>query len=236
MQNFFKQLAVISILVFTLVGLRIFAFSEPSAPAPGNNTPTPLNVGSLGQSKLGGLILNTGGALNGLIVQNGNVGIGTVSPGAKLDVNGPLKIGSGYLQVPSSIAPPASPAAGMIYLNTADAAQSKLKLYRNSHWVTLAEYVTIPTLVSMTYWGYSHCYPDPNGGASGLLVCDSAATQQSMQAACPASTTATACQRTDGALPTATGWHTDPSQCNCFGSPGQCHPNWVVVQCTEPAE
>jgi len=39
-----------------------------------------LNIGSTGQSKAGGLILNTGGAATGLIVQSGNVGIGTTTP------------------------------------------------------------------------------------------------------------------------------------------------------------
>lgn len=61
---------------------------EPSIAPPGGNISTPLNVGSTGQSKSGGLILNTGGATNGLIVSSGNVGIGTTSPTAKLHIGG----------------------------------------------------------------------------------------------------------------------------------------------------
>ena len=60
-----------------LVGYLAFAWTEPTAPPPGGNVPAPLNVGNVGQSKEGGLILNTGGASIGLIVQYGNVGIGT---------------------------------------------------------------------------------------------------------------------------------------------------------------
>jgi len=66
----------------------IFAWTEPTAVAPGNNVATPLNISNVGQSKAGGLSLNTGGAPIGLIVQNGSVGIGTITPGYKLDVAG----------------------------------------------------------------------------------------------------------------------------------------------------
>lgn len=62
----------------------------PTASAPGNNTDVPLNVGSVGQIKIGGLTLNTGGAANGLIVDKGNVGIGVTTPTQKLDVSGQI--------------------------------------------------------------------------------------------------------------------------------------------------
>ena len=68
----------------------IYAWTEPSALPPGDNVPPPLNVGSQGQAKIGGLILNTGGAEIGLIVQNGKVGIGTLTPGSTLSVKGEL--------------------------------------------------------------------------------------------------------------------------------------------------
>jgi hypothetical protein len=51
----------------------------------------PLNVSLNAQAKAGGLLLNTGGAANGLIVQYGNVGIGIASPVEPLQVH----IGSG---------------------------------------------------------------------------------------------------------------------------------------------
>ncbi|MEK7480954.1 MAG: hypothetical protein AAB604_02525 [Patescibacteria group bacterium] len=79
------------------IGLSVLAFTEPSQAPPGCTPGTagcdaPLNVGAAGQQKLGGLVLGVNCVLpdctTGLIVQNGNVGIGTVSPGAKLDVQG----------------------------------------------------------------------------------------------------------------------------------------------------
>jgi len=86
-----------------------FAWTEPSVAPPSGNAPAPLNVSFSDQSKegrigiggvfapaysldirdsiglgtlrtTGGALLNTGGAATGLIVQNGNVGIGTTSP------------------------------------------------------------------------------------------------------------------------------------------------------------
>ncbi|MEX2145263.1 MAG: hypothetical protein WD712_02745, partial [Candidatus Spechtbacterales bacterium] len=52
------------------------------------NTSTPLNVSGTGQTKTGGLTLNTAGAPYGLIVSSGRVGIGTTTPSQTLHVNG----------------------------------------------------------------------------------------------------------------------------------------------------
>lgn len=74
-----------------MVGISIQfvrAWTEPSTTPPGGNVGAPINTSNFGQSKAGGLILNTGGAVNGLIVQNGNVGIGMTNPTQKLDING----------------------------------------------------------------------------------------------------------------------------------------------------
>jgi hypothetical protein len=50
---------------------------------------TPLNVGNIGQVKNGGLTLgHISGIPNGLIVENGNVGIGTTSPNRLLTLQG----------------------------------------------------------------------------------------------------------------------------------------------------
>jgi hypothetical protein len=74
----------------------VFGFIEPTQTPPLSNVPTPLNTGSTGQSKAGGLILNTGGAVNGLIVDKGNVGIGIVNPPSLLSVG--ALAGSGSLR------------------------------------------------------------------------------------------------------------------------------------------
>ena len=74
------------------IGLSVLAFTEPTDNPPGGNVLAPLNTGAAGQQKLGGLVLGVNCILpnctTGLIVQNGNVGIGTTGPVARLDVQG----------------------------------------------------------------------------------------------------------------------------------------------------
>ncbi|MFA6096471.1 MAG: hypothetical protein WC788_02480 [Candidatus Paceibacterota bacterium] len=80
-------------------------WTEPTAPAPGNNVDLPLNIGATGQVKLGGLTLNVNGAPNGLIVNKGNVrvdegnvGIGTTTPASTLSIRGAAgKVGTGTI-------------------------------------------------------------------------------------------------------------------------------------------
>lgn len=79
------------LIIAFIAGFYVSGWSEPSAGYPEDNVPAPLNTGATGQTKSGGLILNTGGASNGLIVDQGNVGIGTLSPTEKLDVDGNVK-------------------------------------------------------------------------------------------------------------------------------------------------
>lgn len=71
-----------------LVLAPLFAYAWTQAPAnpPGSNVSPPLNQGGLSQAKAAGLLLNTGNNANGLIVQYGKVGIGTLAPGYKLQV------------------------------------------------------------------------------------------------------------------------------------------------------
>ena len=76
------------IVICFAVAVYVSAWTEPGATPPGSNVAPPLNVSGTGQSKAGGLIINTGGAANGLIVDQGNVGIGTVTPSAKLEIDG----------------------------------------------------------------------------------------------------------------------------------------------------
>ena len=96
MKYIFKQGITLGLLAAILFALNfVFAFTEPSSSPPLGNVPAPLNVGSSGQSKSGGLILNTGGASYGLIVDQGSVGIGTQSPTQKLDVIGYVRGATG---------------------------------------------------------------------------------------------------------------------------------------------
>ena len=89
------------------------AWTEPTQIAPNSNVGAPittsgnpqiksgpLNLGSY-LTTVGGVLLNSGAgsppALNGLLVPNGNVGIGTVSPTQKLDVNGNIGANDVYI-------------------------------------------------------------------------------------------------------------------------------------------
>jgi hypothetical protein len=65
------------------------AWVEPTADPPAGNVDAAINTGSAGQYKVGGLTLNTGGAPTGLIVQEGNVSLGTTA------ANYPLTVYSG---------------------------------------------------------------------------------------------------------------------------------------------
>lgn len=62
------------------VGAQTFT-PPPSAP-PNSNAYAPLNTSGSGQTKVGGLVLNTGAATVGLSVPNGRIEIGTAPAGA----------------------------------------------------------------------------------------------------------------------------------------------------------
>ncbi len=79
------------VLVIGLTIHTVSAWVEPDQMPPGGNIAAPINTGNTGQIKTGGLILNTGGATLGLIVDRGLVGIGTNNPQATLDVNGTIR-------------------------------------------------------------------------------------------------------------------------------------------------
>lgn len=81
-------LKVVSLGLILGLGLQFAqAWTTPSALPPGGNVSGPVTVGDVGQSKVGNLALNTSGIYaNGLLVPNGNVGIGTAAPNRKLHV------------------------------------------------------------------------------------------------------------------------------------------------------
>ena len=102
-----KKSLLLIIAIILVLGLSVSFQSLLAAwTAPAANPPTcstgdpgcdaPLNAGPLIQPKSGALWLNTNDlSPYGLIVENGNVGIGTASPGAKLEVAGQVKITGG---------------------------------------------------------------------------------------------------------------------------------------------
>jgi hypothetical protein len=67
---------------FALGDWTVPASSAPTCTSGNPGCDAPLNVTSTGQTKLGGLTLNTGGAPNGLIVASGKTALGTVTPNA----------------------------------------------------------------------------------------------------------------------------------------------------------
>src|SRR3989344_1580149 len=97
-KNLTKFLLLVIAFTFALSINYIFAaWTGPIQAPPGGNAPTPVHIGTTNQVKDGGLGLNALSVFGNGYFQD-NVGIGTVSPQAKLDVAGDAKISQG-LQV-----------------------------------------------------------------------------------------------------------------------------------------
>lgn len=107
MQNYKKIAFILSALVLTsIAGYLAFAWTEPTQAPPEGNVPTPINVGSVAQTKQGALQINADFTANRLLDSSdnsyyvdpantsysalfaGSIGIGTTNPQGKLDISG----------------------------------------------------------------------------------------------------------------------------------------------------
>jgi len=121
-KNLTKFLLLVIAFTFALSINYIFAaWTGPIQAPPGGNTPTPVHIGTTNQVKDGGLGLNAISVFGNGYFQD-NVGIGTVSPQAKLDVAGKIKVGDDSV----------SPTAGTIRWTGSD-----LEVYDGSAWKSL---------------------------------------------------------------------------------------------------
>lgn len=101
MKNFKNIIIAIVVFSFAITGFVLAEnWENPTGTAPGNNAPSPINTSNANQVKEGGLSLGnlsvTGSVALGTLT--GNVGIGTVVPSSKLDVNGSIQA-SKYLKI-----------------------------------------------------------------------------------------------------------------------------------------
>ncbi len=79
---------VIAALLAIAPGVARAQWIGPTLTAPNGNVSAPLNTSATAQTKVGGLLINTGAATNGLIVSAGNTGFATATPSAKVAVTG----------------------------------------------------------------------------------------------------------------------------------------------------
>jgi hypothetical protein len=86
MKSFIAKAAFLGAIALTPF-LASAQWAAPTATPPSNNASTPLNVSSTGQTKVGGLTVNTGGAATGFVVSSGSVGIGTTTPAQTFSVS-----------------------------------------------------------------------------------------------------------------------------------------------------
>ena len=156
------KITIISFLV-SLGSYFVFAqttgtWAEPTALPPGNNAPAPLNAGPAGQSKSGGLILNTGGAPNGLIVNSG-----ATSLGGQLNMNNSKIVN---LQTPTA----GSDAVNLGYLQNYLSAQGGVINAFNSRITGVAAPTDGTDAANRDYVDAKVALAGGGGGASGLKI------------------------------------------------------------------
>ncbi len=106
--------AVISAILLALLPVGASAWTGPTAAPPSNNVAAPLNVSGSAQAKGAGLLLATSATTYGLLVQNGNVGIGLLNPGYKLEIAGSVGASAFFYTSDKSLKTNISPLSGSL--------------------------------------------------------------------------------------------------------------------------
>jgi len=79
------------------------------------------------------LFLDSGTSNVGIVISDGNVGIGTTSPGEKLEVNGDIKFGSQGVKISTGTVDPSGGTDGDLYIRK-NGANTKLCINVNGTW------------------------------------------------------------------------------------------------------
>lgn len=97
-------LSIFTTALFLTAGYVVLAWQEPQLPPPSGNADAPVNIGNETQNKTGNLNVS------------GSIGVGTTSPGTKLDVNGSTRsYGSGDVGSAFSLVNTGKSTAGTAY-------------------------------------------------------------------------------------------------------------------------
>ncbi len=159
-----SQIALVTGTLLFSLGIQTYAqtWSAPTVSPPNSNAYTPLTIGPAAQIKAGGLLLSTGNAVNGLLVQNGNVGIGTISPTAKLDVAGNLRV-AGEVKIGNSGA--ACTTANLGSVRYAPAPIDAVQYCASSGGTPVWKHISPPPPLTISAIGQCP-NPNPNGGGN----------------------------------------------------------------------
>lgn len=115
-----KVVALVFGIIVICFAIAFYAFSwtGPTALPPDDNVPPPINTGGTGQYKSGAL--GIGGAFRAYsnAIIDGSVGIGTLAPSTKLEIQGGPTKTTGGLIIETRASDPAGPETGRMWLRT----------------------------------------------------------------------------------------------------------------------